>query len=111
MKFKFVKIVVYVPSSHAEAVRKAMAESGCGHIGNYDCCSFSVKGVGRFRGLDGAKPFIGKVGKIEEVEEERIETICPRERIAEVMEALKAVHPYDEPVIDIYPLIDNPSKA
>ena len=106
MEFKFVKIAVFVPVSHADKVSGALAEAGAGRIGNYDSCSFSVKGVGRFRGLDGSKPFIGKVGEIEKVEEERIETICPTEKLDEVLAAVKEVHPYEEPAIDIYPLLN-----
>ena len=102
---KYVKIAVYVPSSHADEVRKILGESGAGHIGNYDYCSFTVKGVGRFRGLDGSKPFIGESGRIEKVEEERIETICPSEKLQEVLDELKRVHPYDEPAVDVYPML------
>jgi hypothetical protein len=106
MEFKFVKIVVFVPTTHANKVREALASSGAGHIGNYDNCTFSVKGIGRFRGLEDSKPFIGQAGKIEEVEEERIETICQRKKLDEVLAAVKAVHPYEEPAIDIYPLLN-----
>lgn len=106
MEFKFVKIAVYVPGSHADAVRTVLAENGCGHIGDYDSCSFTVKGVGRFRALDGAQPFVGEIGKMEEVDEERIETICPMEKLDAVLQALKEVHPYDEPAVDIYPLLN-----
>lgn len=106
METKYVKIAVYVPTSHGDVVRKALAESGAGHIGNYDCCSFTVKGGGRFRAGKGSRPFIGEIGKIEEVEEEKIETICPRKNLKKVLEAVKAVHPYEEPAIDIYPLLN-----
>lgn len=102
---KFVKIVVYVPVSHAEKVRKVLAFAGCGNIGKYDFCSFSVKGVGRFRPLKGAKPFVGRAGKIEKIAEERIETICPKAKLKKVLTALKEVHPYEEPAIDVYPLV------
>lgn len=102
---KFVKIVVYAPVSHAGKVREALAKSGCGHIGKYDFCSFSVKGIGRFRPLKGAKPFVGKAGKIEKVVEERIETICPKMRLKSALAAIKKVHPYEEPAIDVYPLV------
>lgn len=102
MKSQYAKIVVFVPQSHADLIRKTLAETGCGHIGNYDFCSFSVKGVGRFRPLDGTKPFIGEQGKIEEVIEERIETICLADRVAGVLETLRKVHPYEEPAIDVY---------
>lgn len=106
MDSKFVKIAVYVPSTHTDEIRKILAENGAGHIGNYDYCSFAVKGIGRYRGGKGTTPFIGQPGKIEEVEEERIETICPREKLAEVLKAVKRVHPYEEPAIDIYPLLN-----
>ncbi|PIZ76403.1 hypothetical protein COY05_01310 [Candidatus Peregrinibacteria bacterium CG_4_10_14_0_2_um_filter_38_24] len=106
MKFKNVKIVVYVPISHADKVREALSESGAGHIGDYDSCSFSVKGVGRFKPLEGANPYIGKVGDIEEVEEERIETICPFVKLEVVLAAIRAVHPYEEPAIDVIPLLN-----
>lgn len=106
MDFKFVKIVVFVPSSHADKVRSALAEADCGHIGNYDYCSFSLKGTGRFRGLEGTNPFIGKKGRLETVEEERIETICPSEKLDNAMAAIKKSHPYEEPAVDIYPMIN-----
>ncbi|MBI4994600.1 hypothetical protein HZC21_03080 [Candidatus Peregrinibacteria bacterium] len=103
---RFVKIVVYAPASHANKVRKALAEAGCGYIGKYDFCSFSVKGIGRFRPKPGAKPFIGKTGKIEKVTEERIETICPKTKLKKTLAALKKAHPYEEPAIDIYPVLN-----
>lgn len=106
MNTKYVKIIVYVPSSHAEDVRKALAESGAGHIGAYDYCSFTVKGTGRYRGGPDTKPFIGEPGRLEKIEEERIETICPLKKLEEVLKAIKRVHPYEEPAIDIYPLLN-----
>lgn len=107
MEFKFIKVVVFVPSSHADKIRAALAEAGAGKLGDdYDNCSFSVKGIGRFRGLGGSKPFIGKAGEITEVEEERIETICPNTKLYKVLEAIKEVHPYEEPAVDIYPMLN-----
>lgn len=101
----FIKLVVYVPQSHAEKIRKTLAKSGAGKIGNYDFCSFSVIGIGRFRPLKGSKPFIGKQGKIEKVVEERIETICGKSKLKKVLAAVKKAHPYEESAIDIYPLL------
>lgn len=103
---KFVKIVVFAPSSHGDKIRSVLAESGCGHVGNYDFCSFTLKGVGRFRGLKGTKPFLGKAGRIEKISEERIETICPKSKLKKVLAALKKAHPYEEPAVDIYPLLN-----
>lgn len=101
---KFVKIVVFVPSSHGDKIRRVLAENGCGHVGNYDYCSFTLKGIGRFRGLKGTKPFLGKSGRLEKIPEERIETICPKSKLKKVLAVLKKTHPYEEPAIDIYPL-------
>ena len=103
--YRQVKIVVFVPLSHADIVRKAMGDAGAGQIGNYDHCSFSSKGIGRFIPNEGAKPTIGVVGKPEEVEEERIEMICSKDKASRVIEAMKKVHPYEEVAFDIYPLL------
>lgn len=102
---QLVKIVVFVPKSHTEIVRKALGDAGAGKIGNYDYCSYSVDGVGRFKPREGANPTIGEVGKLEEVIEERIECICERSKAKEVIKAMKAVHPYEEVAFDLYPLI------
>jgi hypothetical protein len=99
-----VKIVVFVPESHTDKVRDAMGKAGAGNIGNYSFCSFSSKGIGRFKPEQGASPHIGEVGEFEEVVEERIETICPRVKLQAVVAAIKEVHPYDEVAMDIYPL-------
>jgi len=106
MQFEFVKIVVFAPVTHADEVREAFVKAEAGHIGNYDSCSFSSRGTGRFRGGEGTDPFIGEPGKFEEVEEERIEVICLHNKAEEVIEAVKKVHPYEEPAIDIYPLLN-----
>lgn len=99
-----VKIVVFVPESHADAVREAIGKTGAGKIGNYTFCSFSSSGFGRFKPGTGASPTIGQIGKFESVEEERIEFVCPRDLVKVVIEAIKGAHPYEEVAYDIYPL-------
>ncbi len=101
---RHVKIVVFVPESHADVVREAMGKAGAGKIGNYTFCSFSSKGIGRFKPEDGAHPAIGEVGKMESVEEERIEVVCERSLLQDVVAAIKGVHPYEEIAMDVYPL-------
>jgi hypothetical protein len=102
---EIVKIVVFVPETHADLLRKVLGDSGAGVIGNYHHCSFSTKGVGRFTPDQGAHPAIGEVGKPEKVNEERIETPVERTKLKEVLQALRAAHPYEEPVIEVYPMI------
>ena len=104
-----VTIVVTVPETHAHTVRKAMGKAGAGRIGNYSYCSFSLKGTGRFMPGKDSTPYLGKEGALEEVVEERIETICSKTLLKEVLDAIKQAHPYEEVAIDIYPRYKKPS--
>jgi hypothetical protein len=103
-----VKVVVYVPDAHAEEVRQAIGKAGGGVIGNYSYSSFSSLGIGRYLPGPGAHPMVGTVGVHEKVEEERIEFTCSRQNLKNVVEIIKKVHPYEEIVIDIYPIEAHP---
>lgn len=98
------KLVVFVPPADAAALRAALASAGAGQIGNYGECSFELAGRGSFRGNDAANPAIGRRSVLEQVEETRLEMVAPRSRLGEVVRALYAVHPYEEPAFDLYPL-------
>jgi hypothetical protein len=98
------KIVVFVPVTHADAVRDAIGRAGGGSSGNYTHCSFSVRGIGRFQPEQHAHPAIGQVGRLEEVEEERIEIACDSLRVKDVVAAIVKAHPYEEPALDIWAL-------
>lgn len=100
------KLVVFVPGDAAAPVRAAIAQAGAGHIGDYDQCTFTTSGQGRFRPLEGADPTIGTVGDIEVVDEQRIEAVLPRSRRTAVVRALLANHPYEEPAYDVVELAD-----
>ena len=103
---KNVKIAVFVPLTHTDKIRDIIGKSGGGIIGNYSYCSFSSRGVGRFKPNEKAKPHIGKANELEKVEEERIEVTCSRIKAKEVIKAIKNVHPYEEVALDVYPLVD-----
>ena len=96
------KIVVYVPLKSADLMREVIGKAGGGKIGDYSFCSFSSRGVGRFLPGANARPKIGEIGKLEQVEEERIEVTCPREVADNVIAAIKRAHPYEVPAIDTY---------
>ena len=102
-----VKLVVYVPETHAEAVREAVCQAGAGHIGNYGECTFGSAGMGTFRPEAGATPFIGQPGELERVPEVRLETVAPRAALPRVLRALLAAHPYEEVAYDLFSL-ENP---
>jgi len=98
------KIVTFVPSSHVEAVARAMSEAGSGVIGAYDRCSFRIAGTGTFRGGEGSRPARGGAGRLERVPEVRLEMVLPRRASQSVVRAMKNAHPYEEPAYDLYQL-------
>lgn len=100
------KIITFVPIKDAQKVRIAMGDAGAGVLGNYHHASFTSTGIGRFTPAAGAKPAIGAIGALEEVEEEKIEVICQKEKVKDIMAAIKRTHPYEEVPIEIYQLID-----
>ncbi|MCD6531160.1 Nif3-like dinuclear metal center hexameric protein [bacterium] len=104
---KLYKIVVFVPRENFELFRKQFLDIGVGHIGNYSHTSFSVAGEGTFMPHEGANPYIGTVGKLEKVEEYRLETIVLEHLLGEALVAIRELHPYEEPAVDIYPLQNN----
>ena len=104
IKKQLKKLVTFIPFSHFEQVSKAVFETGAGHIGNYDSCSYTTEGKGSFRALDGANPFVGERGSVHYENEIRFETIFPVHQQRKVIEALLQSHPYEEVAYDIYPL-------
>ena len=103
---KRVKISVTVPSSDVTVVRDAVCEAGAGVIGSYDFCSNSCKVIGTFRPNKKANPYIGETNRLEYVDEEKLEIVCDVEKVKNVISVLRKVHPYEEPAIDIIPLLD-----
>ena len=106
MEFKKIKIVTFVPIKNADAIRKAIGLAGAGKIGEYDFCSFSVIGIGRFIPNDKANPYKGTANNLESVDEERIEVTCDSSLASQIIKAIKSAHPYEEALIDIYPLVE-----
>ena len=101
---RLMRLVVYTPRSHAEAVAKALWKAGAGRYGNYDCCSFSAPGTGTFRALDGAHPFVGEQGELHAEEEVRQEFLIDTAMRHSITSALIAAHPYEEPAFDFIAL-------
>jgi hypothetical protein len=101
-----VKIVTFTPLDHADLVRKALGDAGAGIIGEYSYCSYSVVGRGRFIPSNNANPHIGETGRLEIVEEERIEVVCDRDKAKAAIDAMKKAHPYEEVAFDVIPLLE-----
>jgi hypothetical protein len=101
-----VKLVWFVPEDALDATRDAVFAAGAGRIGAYERCSWYAAGTGTFFGGEDTSPALGERGRDERVDELRVETVVPGERVAEVVAALKSAHPYEEPAYDVYPLLD-----
>lgn len=104
-----VKIIVTIPIENVEDVRNAICEAGAGVIGNYSYCSMSTKCIGTFKSNDNANPYIGEKNNLEFVEEEKLEVVCDVNNVKKIVSKLRKVHPYEEPAIDIIPLLDEES--
>lgn len=100
------KLIYYVPESHLESTKQAIFSAGAGGIGNYEHCAWQVKGIGQFKPVKGADPYIGELGELEQVEEWRVETIVIEESAKTVAKALTASHPYEEPAFEFIQIIE-----
>lgn len=106
-----VKIIVTIPIESVNEVRNAICEAGAGIIGNYTYCAMSTKCIGTFKPNDKANPYIGENNKMEFVEEEKLEVVCDVNNVKNVILKLREIHPYEEPAIDIIPLLDEENFA
>lgn len=100
------KLIYYVPDSHLESTKQAIFSAGAGGIGNYEHCAWQVKGIGQFKPVTGADPYIGELGELEQVDEWRVETIVIEANAKAVAKALKASHPYEEPAFEFIQIIE-----
>jgi dinuclear metal center YbgI/SA1388 family protein len=100
------KLVVFVPIKSVAKVSNAVFAAGAGSIGNYSHCGFGTEGTGTFLPHEGAKPAIGKKGRLEKVNEVRFETIVPSGKLNNVVTAMIKAHPYETPAFDVFKMHD-----
>ena len=105
------KLIVFVPEESADAVSSALFDAGAGRIGRYSRCSFRSKGSGTFFGEEGTKPAVGQSGRLESVDELRIEMVLPARSVSRAVAALEQSHPYEEPAFDLVRLAARPAAV
>jgi len=108
---KIFKFAVYVPIQYADKISQAIFKAGAGKIGKYTETSFNISGKGTFKPMEGTNPLIGKIGEKEEVQEIKIETVVAERDLESVVQAMKSVHPYEEPAYNVYELKIKPSHG
>lgn len=106
LEFSRVKLEIYVPEESLGCLREALNDLGACHIGKYDCCSSVIAVKGTWRPLPGAGPYDGTVGELCQGAECKMEVVCPWELAAKALETIRRLHPYEEPVIHVLPLLD-----
>lgn len=104
MVFEYFKLEIFIPEANFRQLQKALQEVDAGHIGRYDSCLSYSRVTGTWRPLPGSNPYIGTENEISEEPELKVEVTCRAEHLQGTMEAVKAVHPYEEPVINVIPL-------
>lgn len=103
-EFKYCKLEIFIPETHLTALQQALQAVDAGHIGRYDCCLSYSPVTGCWRPLEGTAPYLGTVGKISSEPELKVEVTCLTDRVDETVEAVRSIHPYEEPVINVIPL-------
>lgn len=105
--FPNVKIEVFIPEEFVKSLREELHKAGAGRIGNYDHCVSVTQVKGYWRPLAGTAPYAGEAGKISEGEECKVEVNCGQEHVGEALKAIRRIHPYEEPLINVIPLINH----
>lgn len=104
MGFAYCKLEIFAPEDCLDALQAALAQADAGHLGRYDSClSYSLV-TGCWRPLEGSRPYLGREGEVCRQREVKVEVTCRTEQVERVLAAVKAVHPYEEPVINVIPL-------
>ena len=102
-EFEYCKLEIFIPETHLAALQRALADVDAGHIGSYDCCLSYSRVTGCWRPLAGTRPYLGVIGEISAEPELKVEVTCRTDKVDETVEAVKRIHPYEEPVIQAIP--------
>jgi len=107
MQVEAIKLEIFIPGDHIEPLRHALHAAGVGRIGLYDHCISITQVTGYWRPLPGSDPHLGEIDEVSMGAECKVEVDCPFERVEAALKAIKAVHPYDEPLINVIPLLNH----
>ena len=102
---EYIKLEIFIPETYFPQLQTALQEVDAGHIGNYDSCLSYAPVMGTWRPLAGTHPYIGEQGSVSCEAELKVEVTIRAEKLKEILAKVKAVHPYEEPVINAIPLV------
>ncbi|PKO07139.1 MAG: cytochrome C biogenesis protein [Chloroflexi bacterium HGW-Chloroflexi-3] len=100
------KIEVYLPAEYLESIRLALTAAQAGFVGNYDNVFATTQVTGHWRPLPGSDPYQGNIGEMETAPEIKLEVNCKKEHVSTTLQAIRAAHPYEEPLIRVIPILN-----
>ena len=103
----FFKMEIFCPEESVDDILNVLAANHAGEIGKYDHCTTISQVQGTYCPLEGASPAYGEIGKLFMGSEYKIEVNCREEFLPDVIQAVREVHPYEEPVINIIQLVNH----
>lgn len=101
-----IKLAVYIPQTHTNRLLELLEELDLKFSEGYTACSFVNSGVGRFKPLAQANPYLGSKNSVASVLEDKVEFLIPQNRVQEIIERIKNIHPYEEMAYDCYQLLN-----
>lgn len=104
---KFLKIEVFIQRENTKKLMEKVNEGGFLKEENYDFCYAETPVIGHFRPIEGANPYIGSLGKVEDVMENKVEFRIRIDDYEDVIKIIKENHPYEVPVINVIELYNN----
>ena len=102
----FCKLEIFIPKSHLKQLQFALQRVDAGHVGNYDSCLSYSDVIGVWRPIDDAEPYIGELNQVCEAPEVKVEVMIRTVNLEKTLSAIKEIHPYEVPVINIIPLLN-----
>ena len=99
------KVGVNVPEEFLERLMDAINGSMSPVYPKYDRTFSYWRVKGTWRPLEGADPYDGRIGEISVADEIRLEFAVRLEDLESVVSAIHRVHPYEEPAIDVIPMM------
>jgi hypothetical protein len=106
-RIEYFKLEIFVPATHLDVIQEALHEIGVGKIGLYDHCFAVTSMTGMFRPLDGSTPYSGTPGQVSRMLEFKLETRCPKPLVQAALDAIRRIHPYEHPLVDVIPLANH----
>lgn len=106
-EFREFKLEIYLPKEYIVKMRNALNKVNACRVGNYDNVISITDVQGYWRPLEDSIPYNGEKGKINEGTECKIEVRCKKEYVKDALKIIRQIHPYEEPLINVIPLMNS----